>query len=127
MRISDWISDVCSSDLGSLIVAGGANFPEGTRPWSGGVKQWSDQVFALEGGSNRWTRVGHLPRPMGYGASVAWRDSIIIIGGADQRQHYADVYALTYTEGELTTSSLTSLPAPQIGRASCKERVCPYV
>src|SRR3546814_11768753 len=77
MRISDWISDVCSSDLGSLIVAGGANFPEGTRPWSGGVKQWSDQVFALEGGSNRWTRVGHLPRPMGYGASVAWRDSII--------------------------------------------------
>src|SRR3546814_13950609 len=47
---------------GSLIVAGGANFPEGTRPWSGGVQQWSDQVFALEGGSNRWTRVGHLPR-----------------------------------------------------------------
>lgn len=96
----------------SLIVAGGSNFPEGTRPWSGGVKQWSDQVFVFKEGASEWERVGNLPRPMGYGASVVWRDSIIIIGGADQGQHYADVYAITYAEGELKTSALPSLPAP---------------
>src|SRR5690606_36499650 len=97
---------------GHLLVAGGANFPEGTRPWAGGVKQWSDQVFVFEEDTGEWEKAGILPRPMGYGASVVWRDSIIIIGGADQERHYADVYAISYAEGELKTSALPSLPIP---------------
>src|SRR5690606_5014831 len=97
---------------GHLLVAGGANFPEGTRPWSGGIKQWNDRVFALKEGADSWKPVGELPRPMGYGASVVWRDSIIIIGGADQNRHYTDVFALTYVNDELQTTVLPSLPVP---------------
>ncbi|MEC3878988.1 galactose oxidase [Parapedobacter sp. 10938] len=97
---------------GHLLVAGGANFPEGTRPWSGGVKQWSDQVFVFKADAGEWERAGSLPRPMGYGVSVVWRDSLIIIGGSDRARHYADVFAITYTEGELKTSAWPSLPAP---------------
>ncbi len=97
---------------GSLVVAGGANFPEGTRPWSGGVKQWSDHVFVLGEGSGQWTQVGALPRPMGYGASVTWRDTVIIIGGADQHRHYADVFAMRYADGALQISPMPALPAP---------------
>ncbi|ULT41203.1 hypothetical protein KRR40_42040 [Niabella defluvii] len=31
-----------------LIVAGGSQFPEGTRPWSGGVKSWNDKIMAMD-------------------------------------------------------------------------------
>src|SRR5690606_21130863 len=63
---------------GYLLVAGGANFPEGTRPWSGGKKQWNDKVYALSEKDGVWKEVGKLPRPMGYGVSVTWQDRLII-------------------------------------------------
>ncbi len=96
---------------GHLLLGGGANFPEGTRPWSGGVKQWSDQVFALAEGSDKWQLVGRLPRPMGYGISLSWRDSVLMIGGADQLRHYRDVYVLSYKQ-ELVIDTLPYLPEP---------------
>lgn len=97
---------------GHLLVAGGANFPEGTRPWSGGTKQWSDKVFALAEKDGEWKEVGRLPRPMGYGVSVTWQDQIIILGGADQSMHYADAYLLRYEAGKFITERLPDLPAP---------------
>lgn len=96
---------------GHLLLAGGANFPEGTRPWSGGVKHWSDQVFALAAGSEEWQLVGRLPRSMGYGVSLPWRDGVLLIGGADQQQHYRDVYVLNYKQ-ELVIDTLPDLPEP---------------
>ena len=97
---------------GYLLVAGGANFPKGTRPWSGGVKQWSDKVFALSDGESEWKEVGRLPRPMGYGVSVAWNDRLIILGGADQTTHFQDAYSLQYKEGRLTVDKLPDMPEP---------------
>ncbi len=97
---------------GSLLVAGGANFPAGTRPWSGGVKQWSDRVFALETPEGRWKEVGRLPRPMGYGVSASWGDGLVLVGGADQRRHYADAYLLWYVSGGLHIDPLPPLPEP---------------
>jgi len=97
---------------GYLLVAGGANFPEGTRPWSGGKKQWNDIVYALSEKDGVWKEVGKLPRPMGYGVSVTWQDRVIILGGADQSDHYADAYALRYEDGTLITERLPDLPAP---------------
>ena len=97
---------------GHLLVAGGANFPEGTRPWSGGTKQWNDKVFALAEKGGQWKEVGRLPRPMGYGVSLTWQDQVILLGGADQSTHYQDAYLLRYEEGGLITDRLPDLPAP---------------
>src|SRR5690606_25770805 len=122
---------------GHLLVAGGANFPEGTRPWSGGVKQWNDKIFALAEGERAWKEIGRLPRPMGYGVSLTWRNGLVILGGADQTTHYPDAYVLHYEAGKLSIDKLPDLPAPnanacgamlddviyiaEIGRASCRE------
>lgn len=97
---------------GHLLVTGGANFSEGMRPWSGGVKQWNDRVFALAEGEKIWKEIGRLPRPMGYGVSLTWRDGLIMLGGADQTTHYPDAYVLRYEAGELLIDRLPDLPAP---------------
>ena len=97
---------------GHLLVAGGANFPEGTRPWLGGIKQWNDKVFALAEKDGQWVEIGRLPRPMGYGVSLTWQDQVILLGGADQSMHYRDAYTLRYKEGRLITDRLPDLPAP---------------
>lgn len=96
----------------NLLTAGGANFPEGTRPWSGGVKQWNDKVWALDLGTNIWKEVGRLPHPLGYGLSLTWNEKVLIIGGADQHGHYDDVISLEYVDGKLSIDSLPSLPLP---------------
>src|SRR5690606_33207725 len=64
---------------GHLLVAGGANFPEGTRPWSGGTKQWNDKVFVLAEKGGSWKEIGRLPQPMGYGVSLTWQDGVIML------------------------------------------------
>ncbi|MFC6102948.1 galactose oxidase [Olivibacter domesticus] len=95
-----------------LLTAGGANFPEGTRPWSGGIKQWNDKVWALDLGADTWKEVGRLPRPLGYGVSLTWNEKILIFGGADQQRHYEDVISLEYVDGKLAIDSLPPLPLP---------------
>ncbi|MGC4235116.1 MAG: galactose oxidase [Niabella sp.] len=95
-----------------LLVAGGANFPEGARPWSGGVKQWNDKIFALHKGESAWKEIGKLPRPMGYGISLDWNEGILLIGGADQEQHYHTVYFLKYDGASLHIDTLAPLPKP---------------
>src|SRR3546814_17834427 len=84
MRISDWSSDVCSSDL------------VGTA-----------DTFYLDGPAHRLQAV--LDR---LGAKSSFR----FVPG---RTHF-DLYA----EGE---DKMALLKAIEIGRASCRERVCKYV
>lgn len=99
---------------GALIVAGGANFPGGGRPWSGGVKTWYDSVFVLESQRGSWKVGGRLPRAMGYGVSVSWRDRVICVGGGDAKRNYSDVFSLEYKAGRVEISSLPPLPVPLI-------------
>lgn len=94
---------------GNLLVAGGANFPE-RPPWQGGTKVWHDKVFALNDPTGEWQVVGKLPRPLGYGVSVSYRDRLICVGGSDANRHYADVFAIEWRDGKLKTTSLPSLP-----------------
>ena len=97
---------------GSLLVAGGSNFPNNTRPWSGGTKTWYDKIFVLEDAKAAWKEVGWLPRPMGYGISLTWRDGVLIIGGADKDRHYADCYFIRYVNDSIVTTELPPLPSP---------------
>lgn len=96
----------------TLIVAGGANFPDGGAPWTGSKKVWHNQVFVLESRDGVWKSIGHLPRALGYGVSISTDKGLIMIGGSNEQGHYNDVYMLKYTDDSITYDILPSLPGP---------------
>jgi N-acetylneuraminic acid mutarotase len=95
---------------GSLIVAGGANFPDGGAPWTGSKKVWTDQVFVLEKPAGKWKVAGKLPQSLGYGVSITWNDKLICIGGSNDKGHHNKALALAYNKGNLEFTSLPDLP-----------------
>lgn len=96
---------------GTLLVAGGANFPD-KKPWEGGIKVWHKSVFALQSPEGEWLRVGDLPRPLGYGVSVTYREKVICVGGSDSTSHQSGCFSLELTEGKLIVKPLPPLPFP---------------
>src|SRR3546814_2108602 len=86
MRISDWSSDVCSSDLPFLASAGAASIRKTVGPVS--VMPMPLQTFT--------------PRPA---------NSLIWVAGS----------------GAPPQPQLRTREKSEIGRASCRERVCQYV
>jgi SSS family solute:Na+ symporter len=98
----------------ALLVAGGTNFPGNKRPWSNGVKTWYDKIFVLENADGEWKEIGKLPKPMGYGVSLSWKDALICVGGGDADKNFADVFMLRYRDGKVETESLPGMPAPVI-------------
>lgn len=95
---------------GTLLVAGGANFPDGGASWTGSKKIWHDHIFALEKQGGKWKLAGKLPRALGYGASITWKNSLIIVGGSNAKGHYADVFQLKYVNGKIERTALPALP-----------------
>src|SRR3546814_10531770 len=89
MRISDWSSDVCSSDL---------------------VNRSAVQMM---GGAS----VQDLIQPLGYLFEES-PDSLrrVMIGRFSGRKNYSEFMKIRTLDGRV-----------QIGRASCRERVCQYV
>ncbi|GAA4796945.1 hypothetical protein GCM10023231_26790 [Olivibacter ginsenosidimutans] len=96
----------------ALVVAGGANFPDGGAPWKGAKKVWHDDIFILEKGDKAWKRVGHLPQAAGYGVSVTWKDGLIIAGGGNASTNLAEVWYLRYQDKEITFQRMPDLPQP---------------
>src|SRR3546814_18284479 len=100
MRISDWSSDVCSSDLGGF--GGGGGRPRGGGGFGGGGGGGMPGTVI---GTGKGT-VKFFNQQKGFGFVV--RED----GGEDVFVHISAVEAAGLTE---------------IGRASCRERVCQYV
>jgi len=96
----------------ALIVAGGANFPDGGAPWSGSKKAWTDEIFVLEKPDGSWKSLSKLPKKMGYGVSVNYKNTLIIIGGSNQEGHHQDVFQLHYENGQIRFDHLPNLPEP---------------
>lgn len=96
---------------GALLFAGGANFV-GKRPWEGGTKLWYDTVYVLTAPEGRWAVAGKLPRPNGYGVSVTFEGQLICAGGGSLREHYRDVFALSWDGQSLHKRDLAPLPVP---------------
>lgn len=94
---------------GSLVVGGGANCPDGP-PWKGGEKVWHDKVYRLDHPDGTWKTVGVLPRALGYGVTVTYRDRLICVGGSDADRHYEDVFSLALIDGRLVIKALPALP-----------------
>src|SRR3546814_10270847 len=98
MRISDWSSDVCSSDLDRI------------------RKMFANQPLRIE--------IAHRDRQVPVGGKTA--------GGLGQTRRILEVNRLRHDDDpvpwELLDDTLPELLVNrEIGRASGRERVCPYV
>src|SRR3546814_10094797 len=107
MRISDWSSDVCSSDLSDSFAVG-----RGGR--SALVRQMIERT--LQEGTER----PHIDRPEG-----AARNRISL------RFTDVEIAVIAHRASQRSTDRAGWIKAlvrrHQIGRASCRERVCQYV
>jgi N-acetylneuraminic acid mutarotase len=97
---------------GVLLIAGGANFPAGKRPWDNAEKKWYDNIYVLERPGGYWREAGKLPRAMGYGVALTDKDGILCIGGGDSKQNYNDAFILKWSHGTTSITYLPPLPAP---------------
>jgi N-acetylneuraminic acid mutarotase len=97
---------------GALIVAGGANFPDGGAPWTGSKKVWSDKIFVLDRPDGKWKVAGQLPRPLGYGVSVSYNGGLLCIGGSNETGHFASVFSIRYDGRQIRLEFLPDLPGP---------------
>ena len=82
--------------LGSdLVVAGGCNFPE-IPAAEGGVKRFYADIFALDlSDPHGWLKLGELPKPLAYGATVAVPEGLVCIGGtSDGKTSESGVFLL---------------------------------
>jgi N-acetylneuraminate epimerase len=94
---------------GALVVVGGSSFNK--PPYDGGTKEWLDTVFVLAADAGDW-QTFHAPRAMAYGASVSWRDQLIIAGGSDGRVNYRETYRVEWTGNRVAFVPLPALPIP---------------
>ena len=97
---------------GALLVAGGANFPNGGTPWNGGIKKWYDHIYVLEPQATEWKMAGKLPIHLGYGVSITTTDGWLLIGGSNEEGHSSQVWRLRYQNGHVVYDSMPSLPFP---------------
>lgn len=96
----------------ALIVAGGANFPDGGAPWTGSKKVWHNDIFVLDNPESEWKKVGKLPEPVGYGVSLTCQDGIILVGGSTKEKHTSKVLLLQYDGSTIKFKNLPDLPKP---------------
>ena len=94
----------------ALLVAGGANFPDGGAPWTGSAKVWRNEIYVLEEKADAWKKAGALPRNRGYGVSLTWKNTLICVGGSNEDGHLKDVLILSYNKGNVQMDTLPSLP-----------------
>src|SRR3546814_16668468 len=120
MRISDWSSDVCSSDLEDRV-----------RVLDQGVPVLRLYINACVG--------GRIKLASAHGNDLFFQPYFHAVEGHCARMGIFDVQLRTI--GKLPNmadhlrdrlfgpcnSSVDTLPCEQIGRASCRERVCQYV
>ena len=95
---------------GVLVVAGGAHFQ--VSPYEGGAKIWLDPIYVLDDPAGRWREAGRLDHPLAYGGSVTTPDGVVLIGGSDSGQHYAEVVRLRVANERVEKDELPDLPQP---------------
>lgn len=95
---------------GGLLVAGGSNFPNGGRPWTGAAKTWYDAIYLLETPQSQWKKVGVLPCPLGYAVTASWRDAVVCVGGSNQSGHTAEAFLMRWKNSQIAFEALPDFP-----------------
>src|SRR3546814_13017586 len=124
MRISDWRSDVCSSDLPDVVHDTALAFAEMQR--RNIAKKFDyQQMYGAFIGARMLTEAGDFLaqyHAMDLGALPTFREEPDIKPGAPSE------WIVNPVAPELLRQPFTFDPSEQeIGRASCRERVCQYV
>ena len=93
------------------VAAGGCNFAD-VPAAEGGQKVFYDDVYLIDAaGGGQWQRIGALPRPLAYGASVQLPDGgVACVGGTDGKQSRAEAFAIHIYNNECQRTPLPSLP-----------------
>src|SRR3546814_16299125 len=113
MRISDWSSDVCSSDLAR---------ERAPRSAAGRAKDWCERACLLP--LDEIERV-ILPEVIFVFGQVEGRGELDRAFGALLMALSLELVAGIFARGRHAGEAVE--PAGEIGRASCRERVCTYV
>lgn len=97
----------------SLIVAGGANFPEPV--WDDqSEKQWLDDIYVLPSpDSKSWVQAGKLPRPIAYGATVSTPFGLLCMGGNDKVNVFSDVFLIQWDSKNNQTNIVPLADLPE--------------
>jgi len=93
---------------GHLVVAGGSYFTK--PPWDGGKKQWVDTIYTLGRHDQQWRLSGHLPSPLGYGASITTLLGMLCIGGETPAGNSKQVLRLQWRGNRIVIHRLADLP-----------------
>lgn len=94
----------------ALVVAGGANFPEPLA--EGGAKVWHDRVHVLLPGAEEWIDGGRLAMPLAYAACASVRRGLLVAGGSDERDVFAETQILSWDPERRSLSSWAPPPLP---------------
>src|SRR3546814_5061792 len=128
MRISDWSSDVCSSDLAQAFatISAGVARPARIDGHPGPGNQMGNAVADLLDRSRDLVAEDHgLSQPHGAEAAVM---IVVEIGAADAAGPDPDPHLARSGGGGVDSLDAQILRSVnEIGRASCRERVCQYV
>ncbi|WP_211211954.1 sodium:solute symporter family transporter [Flexithrix dorotheae] len=102
---------------GALILAGGANFPDG-KPWEGGSKKWWDDIYVLEknGDKYQWysQKEFKLPFSLAYGVSISTKNGLWCIGGNNEKGVQNNAFLIQWDpiSKNIILQDQTSLPFP---------------
>src|SRR3546814_14876963 len=124
MRISDWSSDVCSSDLG---------VPEGSRASLPGY-EWLRELLTDEGRNSKVKALAGIAEELDCSLgqmAIAWcarnpRVSTVITGASSVAQVQENMAALDVLP-KLTDELMARIKEDEIGSASWRERAGPAV
>src|SRR3546814_15010715 len=133
MRISDWSSDVCSSDLRFLRQSRLDELPQiinvlkgemswiGPRPEAEVLSQWYEAEIPFY-------RYRHIVRPGMSGWAQVNQGHVVEVGAVRDKLYYDFYYIKHFSPWiDILIVARTIRTVLQIGRASCRESVCPYV
>ncbi len=98
-----------------LVIAGGANFPDGL-PWEGGERRyWGDVYINSVDDPDEWRVLpGALPGNLAYGVSITLPEGLLIIGGVNDEGCHNNVFLLELNGNgdKLFFEQWPSLPVP---------------
>src|SRR3546814_14522098 len=118
MRISDWSSDVCSSDLSPRLALPGAAKAKGGRPLSRPLLVTLAQL-------RRWCGAGHTSRPANDQCPDGFERNRTELHHVS---HWVPVGVLDLVRlASASFGTCNNRQSLQIGNSSCREGVCTYV